>query len=224
MKRREALRLLTGLLSSTLYDMARFNEILVGRFNRGLQKLVGVKGEPPSPQIASEIQPTFPIRLGADFRYLESWNRYSLGDNFSALAANVGRARIRNPLGSNIIVVLEQIWMASSAADTIFLQHGIQNADLTTVENLASARWDPRGGPSPNAVVSKQQSANAFFGGNAIVLPTSGNIPISLISTENQEIPLLPGDSLELQQNTVNLSFWFAFWWRERFLEDSERT
>src|SRR5258708_26699837 len=35
--------------------MARFNEILVGRYNRYLQKLLGIKGPPPSAQRSPEV-------------------------------------------------------------------------------------------------------------------------------------------------------------------------
>ena len=53
--------------------MAVFNEILVGRFNRALQKFTGIKGGPPAPTHSTEIMPVIPFPIGREFRYLESW-------------------------------------------------------------------------------------------------------------------------------------------------------
>src|SRR5882762_4396490 len=51
--------------------MARFNEILTGRYNRFLQKLLQMKGGPPSAQLASEIQPGFNVeQLPVELRAL----------------------------------------------------------------------------------------------------------------------------------------------------------
>src|SRR6266851_4747570 len=66
--------------------MARFNEILVGRYNRSLQKLLSMKGQAVMPQLASELQPTFSFFSGAENRYLESWERFGNRQPPAALA------------------------------------------------------------------------------------------------------------------------------------------
>src|SRR5712664_282468 len=87
-------------------QMARFNEILVGRFNRALQKLFSMKGGPPAAQLASEITTNVQFnQMGNDFRYLEGWDIFG---NQIFLAASVGNTagyRLRNPGGSNVIAV-----------------------------------------------------------------------------------------------------------------------
>ena len=109
--------------------MARFNEILAGRFNRALQKFLSMKGGPPAAQLASEIGAMFVFnRMGADFRYLESWNRYGVTFTIGGVALNQGTFRLRNPLGSNVIAVVEKlnfIGQAGIATNTqMALGHG----------------------------------------------------------------------------------------------------
>src|SRR5216684_1967801 len=87
--------------------MARFNEINVGRYNRALQKLLGMKGEASVPILASEIAPSFVLPYGVENRYLEQWNRFGLGMNVTATAGNQSAFRLRNPAGSNVIAVVE---------------------------------------------------------------------------------------------------------------------
>jgi hypothetical protein len=60
---------------------------------------------------------------------------------------------------------------------------------------------------------------------NIIVIPSMAASTVqNLIQHEDQEIPLLPGSALQIQGSTVNIVEAFAIAWRERFLEDSERT
>jgi hypothetical protein len=50
------------------------------------------------------------------------------------------------------------------------------------------------------------------------------NIVVQHIFTDIQEIPLLPGDAIQVRTNGVNVTLQTSLWWRERFLEESERT
>ena len=45
-----------------------------------------------------------------------------------------------------------------------------------------------------------------------------------VIVDDLQELPLLPGDAMQVRNNTVNQFVSGIVWWRERALEDSERT
>src|SRR5712691_10541637 len=93
--------------------MAKFNEILAGRYNRFLQKLFQLKGGPPSAQLASEVMPVFPFFSGREHRYLEGWNTYSFQRAEVATAAITSVVRIRNPVVSNTIAIFERIIFAS---------------------------------------------------------------------------------------------------------------
>src|SRR6266478_3124367 len=89
--------------------MAKFNEILAGRYNRFLQKLFQLKGGPPSAQLASEVMPIFPFFNGRENRWLEGWNTFALVRAENALAGFSSVVRLRNPPSSNIICIFERL-------------------------------------------------------------------------------------------------------------------
>ncbi len=80
--------------------MARYNEILVGRYNRRLQKLFSMKGEPPAPQLSTEIGTTLNLFSGIEERYLEGWAVFSLHVNNTVGAGVNAGVRFRNPVAS----------------------------------------------------------------------------------------------------------------------------
>ena len=208
--------------------MARFNEILVGRFNRALQKTTGIKGAASTPVLASEIVPSWALFWGAENRYLESWFRY--GQFFlsgGAVAAQNQGLRLRNPSTSNVICVFEKLAFSEfSVADTnVSVQVQPRSTDLTTIFNLgANARFDPRGQPTSILIFSNQTNAPAGTGTKFACAVGVNAPPIDAIVTDIQEFPLLPGDAIDVFTSAVNLTMGCTFFWRERFLEESERT
>jgi hypothetical protein len=207
--------------------MARYNEILVGRFNNALKKLFGMKGGAPAPQLAGEITPALNMFYGAEARFLEQWDRFGFQTVIAAVAANVSGIRIRNPTGSNVIAVIEKCLVANENAGAVvyLAAEGLQPADLGTIQGTVGIRFDPRGRPAPTMAVSSQNTAVSIPGAAAalgrVSLPT--NQSFDLVTTDIQEIPLLPGDSFTLATVTVNVSLTGTIVWRERALEESER-
>jgi hypothetical protein len=205
--------------------MAGYNEILVGRFNRGLQKLFGMKGGPPVPTLSSEIMPVHWLHNAVDSLYLEGWSSFGISVSNGAVAAQNTAVQIRNPVAVNMIAVIFKLKFQVSAADSVLVRLGSSAADLTTLNPAPNSRLDSRTNSAPSAIISRANNAIAFAGGNNIDAP---NVPVSSsyeeILTEDQQIPLLPGDALEILTVGVNETLIVTFWWRERFLEDSERT
>jgi len=70
---------------------------------------------------------------------------------------------------------------------------------------------------------SSQQTGAALTGGVIITQSVLANTPFQYIQHEDQQIPLAPGDAL-IFQGIAGVVVFLTFWWRERFLEDSERT
>jgi hypothetical protein len=211
--------------------MALYNEILVGRFNRALQKVFGMKGGPPAPQLASEIGPTVAMFYGVENRYLEGWNRFGGAFFTPASVGNMTCTRIRNPAGSNVIIVIEKLLVSHSAGfvDQVLLVHGTAVGDLGAINSTLFARIDPRGNPQPTAILSTQNSAptaplltnqQSLIG----VQFNATNANWDFITFEEQELNLLPGDAYQVNNQTVNGDQTSNIIWRERFLEDSERT
>jgi len=96
--------------------MALYNEILVGRYNRSLQKLFGIKGSPPAPQLSSDIQTSHSFFSGQENRYPESWYLYGVPKAFAASAANRNQFRIRNGVTSGVIAVVSMIHLSNNGA------------------------------------------------------------------------------------------------------------
>lgn len=203
--------------------MAVYNEILIGRWNRFLQKLTGMKGGPPARQLSSEISVSQPIFHGPENRYLEGWERFGFVITQNLLAAQTSDIRFRNPVGSNVIAVAESINITATAAQTGFIEIGAVTTDLATLVPLTVGALDSRSRPQPTLIGSKTNNG-AFFGA---AVKTWGigttSQAIELILTENQEFTILPGMGLQIDSQTVNVTLQASMIWRERFLEDSER-
>ena len=203
--------------------MAQYNEILVGRYNRALQKLLSMKGEPPAAQLAGEISPTLQFFWGVENRYLESWNRFGQANNQGAVAAQSSTIQLRNPPTSNVIIVVEKLLMLSTTSGiqgNISQQAGA--ADLTTVVAFANQRLDARGGQNPAGIISRQNNA-ADLGSLIGTYGTSAaNASTDFFLMDDQELTILPGDTIRVNTNTVNVNFLVSWIWRERALEESE--
>jgi hypothetical protein len=207
--------------------MARYNEINVGRYNRFLQKLLGMKGGPPAPQLSSDISTSINLFNGVENRYLEAWQRYSVTLNAPAVAANGSAVQIRNPASSNMVAVIEMLLFNFIQPATLHLSNGPTNVDLPSQVGPANSRLDPRGSQTPVCSLTFQNSVAALAGDLLnVMLVTSGltATPQNFIFTEDQELPLLPGDAYRVAATAVNVQVIITLMWRERFLEEGERT
>ncbi len=210
--------------------MARFNEILAGRYNRFLQKLFQLKGGPPAAQLASEVMPIFPFFSGVENRYLEGWNEYMQWFQIAAVAAQTGAVRMRNPPTSNVMVVIEKITyiVIDVTADTPAVQQGPITTDLATLVTGIKNRRDSRIDPQAASVILSQAAAagSALASGNKLMIGVgpraNGAFSGDFIQTVDQEITVLPGDALQVIGGLVNATFTCAIMWRERPIEESE--
>jgi hypothetical protein len=202
--------------------VAKYNEILVGRFNNALKKFLGMKGPAPAPQAAGEIGATIPFYWGVENRFLEEWSRFGSYNQIAAGGAGTfASLRLRNPPGSNVIAVVEKVRVMLNQANAITIALAAQAADLTTIIATAT-RLDPRHRPSSSSILSS--------GVPVAAPPLNIWISSSILGTgddaildENQEIPVLPGDALTIACSAPNVLLNGSLFWRERFLEDSER-
>lgn len=206
--------------------MAIFNEILVGRFNKTAQKLFAIKGKPPLRQLGGELLPVIDFdRLAVELRYLAGWRLWAFGVASAASVGNLGALRIRNPLASGILTIIEKVFLGNGSGGTSAFQLNKQftTVDLATV-GIAIPR-DVRGGPPSTAASTSVPSFGnpaATAGGMLVPLTLPNNVNFDLITFEDEEIVLAPGDSITLYQTNVNLTANFSFFWRERPIEESE--
>lgn len=204
--------------------MARYNELQVGRFARFVQKLTGIKGEVPVGSVAGELTFAHPIFHGPENRYLETWERFSFSHFFAAVAAQNQGWQMRNPRGSNVITVIEKLVISTGISQEMTCyRNGANPADLTTTTGPVTQ--DERGRSQSTTVCSFQTTTPGTGGFGAwwdhLIL---ANTAVDLIWDENQEIVLVPGAAILIASNTVNSAMSVSALFRERFLEEPERS
>jgi len=201
--------------------MARYNEILVGRFNRGLGKLLSIKGDSPSPQVASEIMPVFPIALGTDTDFLFGIDTFGVSIVVGAVAAQLSFTQLFNPSTSGVIAeILHISGVLAAATDvmTIAIGPGTAQGAGATV-----ARFDARTKKLQSIQITSGASA-APFGSTTAFWASQGPAGSAVVPlVPIPRIPLLPGDALIIAEGTVNSTIRVNLIWKERVIEDSEK-
>src|SRR5437899_10514138 len=205
--------------------MALYNELYSGRFNRALQKLFGMKGGPPAPQLAGEVMPVVFFYAGVESRNLESWQRFGAMVNLGAPGVgNFNLARLRNPAGSGMVAIIEKVFFSNNSGAALLNQVGYglgPGSDVTTLAALVNTGLDARGTPQPNVHLSTSQVAASALP-QIYFASLAANSGVDMIQYENQELTILPGSVYDFWSNTANVVFSVSLWWRERALEDSE--
>lgn len=204
--------------------MAKFNELLVGRYNRYVQKLLSMKGPATLESLNPELQVTLQTFHGVENRYLEGWDTFQVGVQIAAGGAgNFGALRLRNPFGSNLIAVIEAARCSNGVASQHEISEAVTSLDLATVIPTVGAGLDQRGRPGPTCVLSQSNGATVDLSNvlDYTVLPAGG--AFDFIDTIDQEIPLSGSVAIQLRCALANTTTNLSFRWRERLLEESER-
>jgi hypothetical protein len=206
--------------------MARFNEILVGRYNRLIQKLFGMKGDASLFQFSTEMMAVLPMFIGAENRYLEQWDRFAFSVQQAGVVGQLSTIKLRNPVGSNVIAVFEKINYANSGGDAdATLQMGTDQTDGgTSTPLVATNNLDSRSNRLSTLIASRSGAAAPVSQVAILSAGVSGNVTYDYIGTDIQEITLNPGRSIQLVASAANTTILGSFMWRERLLEESERT
>ena len=206
--------------------MALYNEINVGRFNRFFQKHLGMKGGPPAPQLSGDVQPSLALHSDDENLYLEGWESFGISVLFAASPANGNEFRLRLPTTGNVIVLVEKIMAACGGTGSrCDLQYGQPGADLGTSQQASVRSLDPRGRPGSTFVASSAQpAAQSQIGSNISSVQLGANSFYDFIFTDAQRLVVPPTSAIQLSFNTVNIVTLITVWWRERFLEEGERT
>lgn len=200
--------------------MAAFNEIQNGRVNRFFQLWAGIKGRAPTGTLGSEVQPQITLFSGVEDRVLQFWSRFGMSKDLGPAAGQQLNWQLRNPNGSGTIGIVEQVFLSATTAQGyhIDISHGPGTGSLTTVQ--AGTRLDGRNPTTQSLETSFQSTSLVESTQIASVILLNGNF--SLISNENQEIPLAPGDSILVVGTGLNVPGQVGFIWRERALAAEE--
>lgn len=214
--------------------MALLNEILVGRFNRILQRFTGIKNSQAAvPQLAPEIQPGLELgNMPAELRWLGNEKLCQFGGTTPAGAATFSYAQISAPFGSNLMIILESIIVSNLAGAATEFDIGL-SAQSTRAALPAQVR-DIRANPGLGAFgVTARCCTGLDATGDGVAmlansirfnLPTAASAPVVL------EIPMvaLPsittGRAITIKAVQANQAFDVGFLFRERYVEESELT
>jgi hypothetical protein len=201
--------------------MAIYNEILVPRIARGIQKLFGMKGEVPAKQLAGEIMPVHLIPTGAETRFLDGWNRWGVGIVSAANVANTNGVQLRNPPGSNMIGVIERAIVFSSAGQELDygIISGATSVDLATVHGSVSLDQRVVGPPASATLIESDSNVSPLSGN--VFFRTFANF--EFIPTTGCEMAVAPGSLIRVVSTLANTQILVNFVWRERLLEEAER-
>ena len=203
--------------------MAKFNEILVGRFNKALQKLTGMKGPAPAPQMATEIMPVIEIFHGVEDRALEDWYRFGFTFETAAIAGQQNAIRFRNQTTDRMVVFEKILVMNRSAAVAEYvLEQGTSALDLGSILILnANLSWDKRRNIGSTLVSSNGlATALPLIRADVIIPGLGGNW--DFITSINQEVILSPGEAIQIRFIQLATALVTTWWWRERPMEPSE--
>jgi len=186
-----------------------------------------MKGSPPAPQLASDVQRSLAIFSGVENRYLEGWNRFAQVLQQAATVGQQSAIRLRNPTNSGVVVVFEKLSIHNQNAAAV-QGHNFQIGPITTDYGTAAAptlaSLDARQTSNSILIITKTgagASVNVGFSLATTMLPVSGNYDVIL--EDDQEVTLLPGWALQPISSNVNEILTVACMWRERPLEDSEK-
>lgn len=202
--------------------MARYNEILVGRYNRFAQKLLGIKGGPPAAQLQSDIGLGIQLFHGRETFLHQGWT--SWGKTGAQVGVTASIIQLRNPSNSGILAVIEKITIVNNSVattDTYNITTGALLVDQATA--LSGQPRDTRQLSQASGCVYSQGSALAVSGNQLWSTTLAAAAPHDVIVEHPEhEFVLTPGFGLQVSTQLAAGTQRTAIWWRERPLEDGE--
>ncbi len=205
-----------------------------GRYARGLQKTLGVKGETVIPDLDSALQADFSVsdaESSPDKGFLFGWRRYAGQLSIAANAGLQSVGGIQNPANSGVIAIIERCRLRATvtAADImeIFVGNGYVISGHASPKDFRQAEFTAR---------STKFTSLCFFSAlnpGAITGTLLGDVPCDFsdatrqtfeMITERTQHPVLPGDDWFATTPVVNVGLRGIIEWRERALDPSELT
>lgn len=192
--------------------MALFNEILQGRYNALLTRLMAMKGGSPAPQLSPEIQMVLAIESERPEWQALMHARLCWASS-SVAAGGVGtraRTALLNPAASGVLVVVEEA-LGIGGTNVLFSYGAADLATAEATEGFRDSRWFAAGSPTArlsSTNVGAAAPTAAFYkpSGQALTRP----------------IVLFPGNSLVLNVGTDDTALVTSWAWLERAFDAGE--
>jgi len=198
--------------------VALTNEILVGRFNGILTKLLGMK-DTPAPVLMPEM--TASVILENDrpeFAFLGG-SQLGIGTaDQGAVALETPHIELRNPDASNMIVVVEDVWVGGdvSLAFVVGLRRAAElfpgGTNLSTTRDSRQGITSIRTSLTRGTLLLPDRGREIAVGG--VLARTTTPLKLQFV--------LAPGDALILSTLEVNAELKAIFRWYERHVDPGE--
>lgn len=144
------------------------NEILNGRIVRAVQRIAGIQGDSPTPQLTPEISVNLEVPRGVEDLYLYGDRICSRFFEVVGDATHVAQVQLYNPTGSGVLVVVDGFHVAEVAGSTdLFLVRDVNAASLfaTTVTGMnCDNRWLPSTASAQLRTAVDQNGAGIVLG------------------------------------------------------------
>lgn len=200
------------------------NEVLVGRYNGILAKLLSMKERAPSPIIGAELLPAVVLESDRpEFHFLGGTKLVMGSANQAAVAGELAAIIVNNPASSGILLVITRLFNRATGGLLLFGQTftGTPTGTKSAV-NHCDTRWG-------TTVVAGQHAGIAgqiLSASNAVSLITAPGYftvaPNEYRDDSTLRIVLAPGTFFVIESNTANNPLRMAFLWYERAIEASE--
>lgn len=200
------------------------NEVKRARFNDLLVRLFGMDAGPPAPFVAGELVPVFNVAnpLDSDLRWIRTEKRYG-GCIDATAGAGFPQVRLRNPVGSGVLVILESIVMSSAARMVCGL--GAVTTDIAQLPAAGTfAAHDSRAGISSGLILNRG-AANLTWDNNAptqiqpnVFNVSGGGVPLIFL----RELVMGPGSGIDCWCPTAAATAQVSLGWRERPIDQLE--
>jgi len=197
------------------------SEIQQNRYDRLIRRVAGIIG--PGSKVSEVLTELFPMidveNVPSELLILAGTDSCFGGGTITGAAGEAGKAGVFNPAGSNTILTVTQVVVAT-VGSTDTLRWGINTNELGT--RIATERFTDTRKPLTQLPVGKVGSESAVALANATgQTRVLANSNFRLLG-KNDLVQLSPGFGFEVGRATVATTMIFVFYWRERPMESSE--
>lgn len=200
------------------------SKIEIGRWSDQLRRMLGMAGQTiVSGDLSPEISPTIQIEgESPEWNFLKSKRDCFGGNEITSSGANTSKFRLRNPLDSGVIAVVEAVGFSTLTTSKVAIRVNAQTIDLsaTVIGSVPDSRWGIIGtARAALHLTTTVGQTTAPAGDTMVMIHLLANTPWVF----TQKFVLLPGTNIDFGSDStaVELRAWVN--WTERGLPELER-
>jgi len=197
------------------------NELQQNRYDRLLRRVGGMIG--PGSKVSESLTELFPTldveNVPAELLILMGTNTCFGGGTIAAAAGESPKMGVFNPLGSNTIITITDVYISSGTNNSI-IRWGLNVNQLANV--IATETFTDTRRPIAQRPVGQVGTESAVALANATGQTRVDSEVVFHLENKNEIAMLRPGIGFEIGINIVIGTVWVTFYWRERSMEASE--